>query len=72
MTIIKKTYGTKSEFKADSILMNRRGFSALHHDAPFIITWVTSDEKPQPPPKTNQTRTEFVNQLAAERRINLT
>ena len=72
MTVIKKTYGNESEFRADWQPMNTRGFSVRYHDSPFIITWVTSDERTQPSPKRTLTESAFIRELADEKRVIIT
>ena len=71
MTVSKKTYGTESDYKRDQPIMNSRGFSVLHHDSPFIITWVTNDERAPPIPKRNLTESQFINELARGRNVNI-
>lgn len=73
MTKIIKSYDFKEEYLADTPIMKGRGFRSLHHNAPFVITWVNGIDDPDntPPTKRTMTRIEFIDELALNANIDI-
>ena len=70
MTLITKTYSSKSEYDRDQPIMNSRGFAVLYHNTPYIITWEKGERKTIP--IRNLTSAIFIRELAESQRVNIT
>jgi len=67
-----KNYRSRTQYEADKIIMRGNGWRALHHNAPFSIEYIKGNEPENiVPPKTDMTRTAFINKLAENSDVNL-
>ena len=55
----------------DEPRQNNQGFRAIHIDSNYLVTWDDTPDLPQPP-KRNLTERQLLEEIANERRVNLT
>ena len=69
-----KIYDTNDDYLRDKPIMKNRGFGELHIDRiadnKTRVTWVTNDERKQAQVR-RLNQTDFINELAKERRVEL-